>query len=292
MPKKEDNGPAVEKRTKIKKTKQQMMGIVLVGALIVGTCVVLMIHFYKYIKFYGKVIGLKDTSITEYEKTITNIGLCPKPTGTHYSIDDIKKCNPNTYSPGSGTLRYDVTTTMAENTDLESVARDEATEICYDQETGKKYDYQTLADSVLNDENRSHFLGLLKICSSLRVIPDALPAGRNVEALLASLNKIFTISGWEPESLSPSDNVSETEIEGVKTIPVSLSMESVDVSKMMTILSNMEKSIRTFDITNATIEYQGENMLTLKAQASAYYAKDAGIVETEKTEYAVKPKKK
>ena len=181
---------------------------------------------------------------------------------------------------------------MADNKALESVARDDAADICYDEETGKKKDYQTLADSVSSGDDRSHFLGLLKICSSLRVIPDALPAGKNVEALLASLNKIFTISGWEPERLSPSDNTSDTEIEGVEAIPVSLSMESVDASKMMTILSNMERSIRTFDITMAKIEWQGKDSLTFQAQANAYYAKSAGISETEKTEYATKQKKK
>lgn len=290
MPKKEDNGPAIEKRAKIKKTKQSMMVIVLIAALLVGTSVVLMIHFYKYIKFYGKVIGLKDTSITEYEKTIVNIGLCSAPKGSHYSLDDIKSCNPNTNSAAVGSLRYEVATTMAENRDLESVAREETADICYDS-TGKKYDYQALADLISNDDQQAHLLGLLKICSSLRVIPDALPAGKNVEALLASLNKIFTISGWEPESLSPSDSTAETEIEGVEVVPVAVAMERVNAEKIIEVLKNIEKSIRTFDITSASIEWQGES-LTLQAQANAFYAKDAGIVETEKTEYATKQARK
>ena len=288
--KKNENGPAVAKRTKISKAKQQMLIIVLVAALSVGVCVVLAIHFVKYISFYGTVIGKKDDSITAYEKTIMNIGLCQKPTGTHYSIEEINKCNPDSFTPGSGTLRYNVTNDMAYNKDLESVARDSNADICYD-ENGKKIDYQELANAVTGDEAKSQYLGLLKVCSSLRVIPDALPAGKNVEALLASLNQIFVISNWDPETLAPSETSGEADVKGVDTIPVALSVES-DATTTMSVLTNIERSIRTFDIVSASIEWAGEDKLNLQAQANAYYAKDSGVVESEVTEYATKEAKK
>ena len=288
---KEDNGPAIEKRTKIKNTKQQMMIIVLVSALTVGVCIVLIIHFFKYIQFHGRVITKKDDAITAYEQTIQNIGLCAKPkNGNHYSMEEINSCNPNTYQPGSGTLRSNVTDVMAYNEDLESVARENDADICYD-ENGKKIDYQELANTVSGDEARSQYLGLLKVCSSLRVIPDALPASKNVEALLASLNQIFVISNWEPESLAPSEQVGTTDIKGVDTIPVALTVETEPV-KTMTVLTNIENSIRTFDIVTASIEWAGDEKLSLQAQANAYYAKDSGVVESKVVEYATKQKKK
>lgn len=291
MASKEENGPAIEKRTKIKNTKQQMMIIVLVSALAVGVCVVLAIHFFKYIQFYSKVIVKKDDAIAAYESTIQNIGLCAKPKdGSHYTIDEINKCNPNTYSPTGNTLRSNVTNTMAYNEDLESVARESTADICYDEE-GNKKDYQLLADLATDDEEQSHYLGLLKICSALRVIPDALPSSKNVEALLASLNQIFVISGWEPETLAPSEGTGETSIKGVAAIPLSLAVES-DSTTTMTVLNNIEKSIRAFDITTASIEWSGEDKLTLQAQANAYYAEDSGVVESDVVEYATKQAKK
>ncbi len=288
--KKSENGPAVAKRAKISKAKQSMMIITLVGALTVGVCVVLIIHFFKYIQFYGKVINKKDDAITAYEKTITSIGLCPKPKGEHYTDEELSKCNPNSYTPSSGTLRSNVTDVMAYNTDLESVARDAGADVCYD-DSGNKINYQELLKTVSDEEERARYLSLLKVCSSLRVIPDALPGGKNVEALLASLNQIFVISGWEPESLAPSEGAEKASIDGVEAIPVTLSIESTPENTMK-VLTNIEKSIRTFDIMNAAIEWAGDERLTLQAQANAYYAKDSGVVESDVVEYATKEAKK
>ena len=288
--KKGENGPAVAKRTKISKAKQSMLIITLVSALTVGVCVVLIVHFFKYIQFYGKVIGKKDDAITAYEKTITNIGLCAKPKGEHYTDAELSSCNPNSYTPSSGTLRSNVTDVMAYNTDLESVARNAGADVCYD-ENDNKINYQELLKTVSGEEERARYLSLLKVCSSLRVIPDALPGGKNVEALLASLNQIFVISGWDPESLAPNDGAGTTAIKGVEAIPVTLSVES-DPTTTMTVLTNIEKSIRTFDITNAVIEWADGDRLNLQAQANAYYAKDSGVVESDVVEYATKEAKK
>ncbi len=292
MADKNSSGTALEKRQKIKSVKQMMMMIVLVASLSVGICVVLAIRSVKYIGFYGTVIGKKDLAVADYEKTITNIGLCAKPKDEHYTLEEIKKCNPNTYTAPAGSLRYTITNDLAYNEDLESVARESDVDFCYD-DNGDKIDYQSLLGTVSQDEEMyAHYLGMLKICSSLRVIPDALPASENVEALLASLNQIFVESGWEPESLSPAGGGSHnTTITEVGTIPVSLSVES-DALTTMSVLHNIEKSIRVFDVSTATIEWSGDNRITLQAQADAYYAKGAGISESTVTEYATKQKKK
>ena len=131
---------------------------------------------------------------------------------------------------------------------------------------------------------------MLKICSALRVIPDALPAQANEEALMSSLNKICNISRWETEALSPSGNATSGN-EGLSTIPVSLSVESSS-DTTMTVLSNIERSIRTFDLQTATISWSTNNNLSLQSQGVAYYTENAGVVESNKTVYASNNAKK
>lgn len=286
-----ETGPAAEKRAKIAKAKKVIMGIVLMASLALGLCLVLAIHFIKYINFNSEVISAKDKAIKNYEQTIQNIGICGKPKGSNYTIEELKKCSPNTLSSSSlaGTLRYAVMEEVANNTDLESVAR-ESDEDCYTAD-GDKIDYKSRYEKEEDEEKKAYYLGMVKMCSSLRVIPDAIPSKKNVEALLASLNQIFIVSNWDPESLSPYDDEEESPYEGVGVIPLSLGIESSSVQAMKVLL-NMEKSIRTFDITSATVEWQAEDEIALQAKALAYYIEDVGVKETQQTVYASKEARK
>ena len=56
----------------------------------------------------------------------------------------------------------------------------------------------------------------------------------------------------------------------LNTISVRLAVEA-NFSTVMTILRNTERSIREFDIKRATIEWSGENSITLQARADAFY---------------------
>lgn len=284
-------GGAISKRLKISKAQQTIIMIVLATSVALGLCLVLSIRFVKYISFNSRVIDAKDTAVASYEKTIKNIGICNKPKGSSYTLDELKKCNPNSLSSEqlSGTLRYNIMETMAANTDLESVAR-ESQDDCTTAD-GKKINWKARYDREEDEDKKAYYLDMVKMCSSLRVIPDALPAQQNVEALLASLNQIFIVSGWDPEALSPNDNEEESPIEGVQTIPVSLSVQS-SVAQTMTVLTNIEKSIRTFDISAASIEWSGTDQLSLQAQASAYYLEESGLEEKVETIYASKNARK
>ncbi len=291
MPKNnKDTGSAGSKKLKISKAQQTILIITLITSLVVGTCLVLVIHFVQYISFNSKVIAAKDKAVSSYEKTITNIGVCNKPKGKHYTVDELKKCNPNTLSSEqlSGTLRYNIMETMASNADLESVAR-ESQDDCTSSD-GKKINWRARYDREENEDKKAYYLGMVKMCSSLRVIPDALPAQKNVEALLASLNQIFIVSGWDPEALSPNESSEDSPYEGVQLIPVSLSVQS-SVPQTMKVLTNIEKSIRTFDISAASVEWSGDQ-LSLQAQASAYYLEESGLKEKTETVYASKNAKK
>ena len=124
------------------------------------------------------------------------------------------------------------------------------------------------------------------------MIPDALPAYKNEEALLASLNQLFLVSGWEPEALSPSGNTATSTFgANLNAISVNLSIEA-NSATTMNVLNNIERSIREFDIERATIEWGGNNNLVFRGQATAYYMNPSTITETIKTITAEGGKKK
>jgi hypothetical protein len=141
------------------------------------------------------------------------------------------------------------------NTDLESVARTRAA-IC-----------ETIEGGVATT------LESLRECTALRVIPDALPATRNPEALLASLNQIFLIAGTSPDSLAPSDTNSASPVRNVSNIPITLSI-SGSLTLASSVLDNIERSIRTFEMGTITIEWRGTNTIQLRGQSSAFYTPD------------------
>jgi hypothetical protein len=143
-----------------------------------------------------------------------------------------------------------------------------------------------LYNSAIEDKNTEQIKavsGLIRVCSALRVIPDALPSYKNEEALLSSLNKIFQISGWEPESLSSAGGSDKSSIgDGLNAFSVHLSVEA-NSAITINFLNNIERSIREFDIDRATIGIDDNDVLTLQAQANAYFISPSQLSETTKT---------
>ena len=109
---------------------------------------------------------------------------------------------------------------------------------------------------------------------------------------MASLNKIFNISKWEPESLSPNNNGSDSSsaVDGVNAMSLSLAIEA-DSATTTAVLYNIDHSIREFDISNATIEWGGDNSLILHAKATAFYVNESTIQEKTTTIKGDKSKK-
>lgn len=281
---------ALTKIAKISKAQQYMYLSVLGASAVLGIAISLTIHFINQIVFNSKVIAAEEESIASYSKVIKETGICTKPKGAVYSSDELKKCDPETIelSQIPGTLRYNILENLAANEALYSVPK-ESISSCLNSETGKSLTFKELkkayADAT-DAEARKEALQNLKTCSALRVIPDALPAFKNEEALLASLNHIFNLSNWVPESLSPAgNNTVQTNQDlpaGLNPIDVNLSIEA-DSGTTMNVLSNIERSIREFNINSATIEWGSRNTLSLKAQATAYYVDESSVTESTKT---------
>lgn len=278
---------AVGKRAKITQAQRYMLYAVLVTGVFLGSAIALVQHFVGKIAFNAEVIAEEEKAIANYSDTIKEIGICTAPSGGVYTLAELKACDPDSIEASAveGTLRYNILEQMAQNSQLESVPRENSSD-CVNPTTGKNYTYLDLNkmyDDATTSEELMNASELIQACSALRIIPDALPAFRNEEALLASLNKIFLISGWEPYSLSPTGNASVAEFGvNLNDLSVRLSVEA-NTETTMKVLDNIERSIREFNIERATIEWGSNDTLILQAQATAYYMNPSELIETTKT---------
>ena len=286
------DGQALTKKIEISKAQQVMLVFVGGASLAIGATIVVAINFIKYIGFNTKVIAGKDDSITGYSRFISASGTCRKPASKDgvYTSAELKKCEPNTVRAEEvgDSLRGKILIDLASDQNLESVARDAS-----DCLAGMTYSemLEKYQDATIRDE-KDKLLNMIKTCSALRVIPDALPAGKNTESLLASLNQIFNISSWTPETLAPSGSGGKVEDSAtLSSIPVSLSIQTKGETTI-SILNNIEKSIREFNIVNAKIEWANADEIYLDAEAEAFYVEPETVAETTKTIKASTPKKK
>lgn len=284
---------AISKRITISKAQQNMILAVAATGLVVGVSLAFLIHSFQAIEFNARVIMGKDEAIVAYSNTIKDVGICKKPKGEVYTLEELKRCNPDLIKADDvpGTLRYNIINNLAYDDALAAVAGNTNSR-CVDNKTGKPYtlkflseNYDAVKDSE-DEEKISSAVGLIKQCSALRLIPDALPSRGNDEALLSSLNKIFQISDWPPESLSPTGSSSENGMDGLNSIMVNLSMQT-DAEVVYRVLDNVEHSIREFNIERATIESgydsEGKPTLDLRANAAAYWIDPVELNEKTKT---------
>ena len=277
---------AIGKRAKISEAQQYMLLSVLGASIILGAAISFISHFVQQISFNTEVIMAEEKSIATYSNIIETTGTCTKPSGSIYSDEELDKCNPNSIevSQVPNTLRSNIIENLAANEALNSVPRESNTD-CIDPDTGKSFTYKQLSEQYKKAKGAADLQEVsqrFKSCSALRVIPDALPSYKNEEALLASLNKIFLESDWTPESISPGDFDSDLETnlsEKVYPLSVNLAVEA-NSGTTMTVLNNLERSIRDFDIQTATIEWGGDDSLILHARANAYYTEESAITET------------
>lgn len=296
--KKNSKEPQDSKRIKMSQAQQYMALAVLGASLFLGAAVAVVLKSINKISFSANVIMAQDQSIDALSNTIRDIGICKSPSGKVYSDQELKDCDPNSVAASSvpGTLKSNIIENMAANEALASVQSSDIS-TCINPTTEQKYTYkelQKLYSNAQNNEDLSKANELILTCSALRIIPDALPAFMNEEALLSSIDKIFRITGTEPESLAPAEGGAGYSDEGegesgwssigtnLYTNPVNLSIES-DAGTVNTFLDNVERSIRNIDIRQVSIEWSGANTINFQATATAYYTAPSTITIIDKT---------
>ena len=288
--KKGSDSQATSKVKKISEAQQYMLVAVFGASIFLGIAVALVIKFVDQIAFNANVIAEEERVVVSLSNTIKNIGICTKPKGEIYTDEELKKCSPNEIAASAvpGTLRSNILQTMAANAALTAVPKQDIS-YCVNNATDKNFTYAELHEfynEALEEDNVEKIAAateLIQICSALRVIPDALPSYRNEEALLSSFNRIFIMSDWEPEGLSPAGTYEVASFgSGLYTIPFQLSVDA-DTATTMLVLSNVERSIREFDVRRATIEWSSNNSLSLNSELAAYYTAPSVIKEETKT---------
>lgn len=277
---------AIGKRAKISEAQQYTLLAVLIASLFLGVAISLVSYFIKQISFNTEIIMEQEQQIVKYSEVIKNIGICEKPKGSAYTGDELTKCNPDSIDIANipDTLRSKILNDLASNQALDSVPK-ESNSSCVNPDTNKNYTYKDLIkeyNEATDTEKRFAASQRIRSCSALRIIPDALPAYQNEEALLASLNKLFITSNWEPESISPSGEMpSVSDVVGVNAMSVKLRIQGgTDITTK--ILSNIENSIREFNMETAVIEWSSDNTLEINAQATAYFMDESTITEGSK----------
>ncbi|MBQ3474324.1 hypothetical protein IJH24_02780 [Candidatus Saccharibacteria bacterium] len=278
---------AIGKRAKISEAQQYMLFAVLGASIFLGVAISLVIHFSKQISFNAEVIMAEDQAIDAYSDVIKSVGVCKSPRAKAYSNDELKACDPDgiDISEIPGTLRANILETLAADEALNSVPKDSGSS-CINAKTEKNYTYKELNeiyDKAKTPEELVAASQLIKGCSALRIIPDALPAFKNEEALLASLNKLFLLSGREPETLSPSGTIEASDLgAGLNAVIVNLSLEDATTKETTRLLTNIERSIREFNFNTMTISWSGSSSLSFRGQATAFYRDESTVVEVNK----------
>ena len=278
---------AIGKRAKISEAGQVMLLSVLGASVFLGAGLALSLFLIKQISFNARIISEEDKSIVAYSNAIRQTGICKGPKGDTYTDEELKSCVPDAIDIADipGTLRATILEEVAANKALDSVSTG-SDRSCINSETQKEYTFEelnTIRKNAKSSEERKTASVLIKSCSALRVIPDALPAFKNEEALLASLNKIFNLSNWTPDSLSPSGSSASSSMgNNLNTLSVNLSINNAGSATTLKVLDNIERSIREFDIDRATIEWASGG-LNLQAQATAYYVDETTLKESTTT---------
>lgn len=290
---------AISKRAKISEAQQYMILSVLGASIFLGIAISLVSHFAQQITFNAKVISAEDESIANFSNVIKNTGVCKAPSGSVYSSAELDNCDPNSIEVSEipGTLRSEIIENLAANAALNSVPKQNNPN-CTD-EQGRTLTYKELManyEAARGADQLQAATARIKTCSALRVIPDALPAFQNEEALLASLNKLYLIADWEPESISPSgtsessgeESGEASEGEEVKSsnLPNEIAINSTieaDIGTAKNALSNIERSIREFNFESAHFEWESDSSISISFQATAYYINKSTVNKTTKT---------
>lgn len=275
---------AIAKRLKITNARSSMIAAVLGASVVLGVALSFMIRFVDTMVFNAQVMSEEGKALQTYSDTIKNIGVCKKPKGNTYSDTELKNCNPNSLSVDAvpNTLRSEIINNLALNKNLNAVSRE--TDSCKNPATNKSWtteELDMLYDSATTEEELLYANNLMRTCSALRVIPDALPAYKNESALLASLNQLFILADWQPDSISGNDTPSDYKIDGLESLMVNLAVEA-ESKVVLNVLDKIERSIREYNFEKATIEW-GRDGLILTAKMASYYVDKSELIELRKT---------
>ena len=249
------DGASVLKILKITKAQRTMFVTVCLASIAVGITFVLSVYLVKVISFNGKLLTQKG-----------------------YVVDALKQDQSNLESL-AGQI-----SDLTKNENLESVARTRTVTDC-----SGFYGIDMSLEGVKTEEE----VEKVRRCSSLRVIPDAMPAtSANISlddvdtTTRIQLGLIMDKAGVDLSADSESavsledtgysggsmSSTSGSILEPYSMLEANINIEG-DLSKMKTFLSIIDKTIRNFDLQQATIEMptDGSNNFNFTGSYYTYY---------------------
>lgn len=253
-------GVAFAKWAKIDKAQRNMFLAVCGTSIVLGVTLVSGLYFTKVISFNGKLIDEKDKIIKDYSSIQKSLSSISK------QVDELRN-----------------------NESLEAVSRTRAADCAKYSSLLNKSDEDSDSEVASIDEDIE--IELARICTALRLIPDAIPSKNNTEATLASLNQLllWSDSSIQIEGLSASDSrssVAFTDQDGrtvtttLQPIGAALSLDDT-AEKIHRALDTIENSIRNYDISSASITFSGDSTsaeeIELRATFRAYYSNPVSI---------------
>ena len=151
-------------------------------------------------------------------------------------------------------------------------------------------DCMKLTTQLDEEKDTINDIELARICTSLRVIPDAIPSKENIEATLASLNQLLLwsdgaiqiegISGADVDDAVLYDENGTAVKTTLQSIGASLSLDDT-TTRIHMALDTIENSIRNYDIASASITFSGDSTtsesIELHSTFRAYYSNAVNI---------------
>jgi hypothetical protein len=141
-----------------------------------------------------------------------------------------------------------------------------------------------------NEDDELNNIELARVCTALRVIPDAIPSKENAEAALASLNQLLLWSdgaiqiegmvGAEVDASTLYDENGSPVANSLNVVGASVSLDD-SATRIHKALDTIENSIRNYDIVSATISFSGDSVsadeIELNSTFRAYYSNAVNI---------------
>ena len=254
-------GVAFLKRAKIDKAQSTMLAAVCGASLLVGVTLVGVYYLGSVIAYNGKLIAAKTEAAGSYKSVQENLN------NVYSAVMDLST-NEYLYS-----VTYNTQSRNCDNVTTDMI---------------KEY--------TERDELKQSELEILRNCSSLRIIPDTIPAVNNITSTLGGLNQLLIWAGGDIEGIGADSNSTDVVFGDEAGATFHTLGAGITIEGHPTAVNNsikmIESSIRNYDINTVYIEWNEEKnddgvvtkeSIDFNASYNPYYSDSVDVRTYKKT---------
>ena len=273
-----DKSKSSTKRVKIDKAQRNMFIAVCLASIIVGVTIVASIWFVRKIRFNNKFAKQQEYVIDDLKKSQANLDALAVSVEELTSNEALEVVAQSKESKSQNQKLRELCASLLDEEKAD--AKDSSSS-----NSSSKSNNSNSSSSEEDEEDANNSYELAKTCSALRVIPDALPSGKNEVATLGSLD--FLISDLvNVEALSGDNGSRYSSYSKKSTRSVTKSVNSINANVSMSdsaarinaALNGIENSIRNYDIRSAKLSWTDDtrsgDSIDFSATFSAYYSNE------------------